>query len=117
MSDQPSAIQRTEIEVGESAITRTPRLGVTLSHDHTAAASDGGALTNDLHDGYLEIVAIGTPSNPPVNSWRFFSRINGTNIELVCRAPLGGECILCTKPNTAVAGSGELMGILGLTYP
>lgn len=74
--------------------------GSTADHNHTGTG-DGGELTNDLHDGYIDLQAISTPSNPAVNIGRIFTRTSGSNIELVWRSVSGAECIICTIDNTA----------------
>jgi hypothetical protein len=74
--------------------------GTVAAHDHTSA-DNSGVLTNDEHDGYTQMLAIATPSNPSANNIRIFPRVNGLNIELVMLSALGNECIICTLPNTA----------------
>lgn len=70
------------------------------AHDHTTA--DGsGVLTNDEHDGYMNVSAIATPSNPSVGAVRVFTRTNGNTIEVVARSATGDECIICTLINVA----------------
>ena len=72
-------------------------------HDHTSAASDGGALTNDEHDGYSEYVEIATPGNPANLKLRIFPRPKAGEAgytEYVVRGPTGDECVLCTLANS-----------------
>jgi hypothetical protein len=49
-----------------------PKKLVTLDHNHTEAARDGGVLTNDVHDGYVEMSEIATPSTPAANRLRLY---------------------------------------------
>ena len=87
-----------------------------MDHNHTTALNDGGVLTNDLHDGYSQYAKISTPTSPPANSIRWFTRLNGSMIDVILKSALG-ECVVCSLQNTSGAGlSGQLMGTLGLTY-
>lgn len=54
-------------------------------------------------DSYQDIQVIADPGSPATNKGRLFTRLNGANLELVFRGPLGGECVLCSQPNSAVA--------------
>lgn len=70
------------------------------SHNHTTA--DGsGVLTNDEHDGFQNLLAISTPSNPSLNNARLFPRLSGNNIQLVMLSATGQECVICTLVNVA----------------
>ena len=77
-----------------------------VDHNHTSTPNDGGVLTNDEHDGFMNISAIATPANPSAGAGRFFTRLNGDNIELVLRSAVGEECIPCRILN--VNNTGEL---------
>lgn len=87
---------------GDSAADSVTIAGSTIDHNHTAGG-DGGVLTNDLHDGYMQIAEIATPSSPPADSGRLFTRANGSTIELVFMSSQGIECIICSEPDNTVA--------------
>lgn len=76
--------------------------GSLASHNHTSAGGDGGVLTNDEHDGFLDIAESSTPSNPATNHGRLFCRANGSNIELVFISSQGTEYIICSLPDNVV---------------
>lgn len=44
-----------------------------FAHNHTAD-NDGGALTNDLHDGYVEIATSTAPSTPAAGKMRIYAQ-------------------------------------------
>lgn len=44
-----------------------------FAHNHTAD-NDGGALTNDLHDGYVEIATSAVPSTPAAGKMRIYAQ-------------------------------------------
>ncbi len=50
--------------------------GGTSDHNHTSTASDGGVLTNDEHDGYLDVAASSTPSTPSAGHARLYAQTN-----------------------------------------
>lgn len=47
-----------------------------FAHNHTAD-NDGGALTNDLHDGYVEVATSATPATPAAGKMRVFAEDAG----------------------------------------
>lgn len=46
----------------------------TASHNHTATAGDGGVLTDDEHDGFIELVEIASPTAPAANKMRLYAK-------------------------------------------
>jgi hypothetical protein len=92
---------------GDSTADSVTIAGTTIDHNHTAGG-DGGILTNDLHDGYMQIAEIATPSSPPADSGRMFTRANGSNIELVFMSSQGIECIICSEPDNTVTAELQL---------
>jgi hypothetical protein len=57
-----------------SSVSRTDHVHPLGAHDHTAAAGDGGTLTNDTHDGYSEYAEISAPSTPAGNKARLYAK-------------------------------------------
>lgn len=47
-----------------------------FAHNHTGD-TDGGALTNDLHDGYVEVATSAVPSTPAAGKMRVFAEDAG----------------------------------------
>jgi len=47
---------------------------VTEGHNHTSTIGDGGALTNDEHDGYSEYAEIAAPSSPAADKLRLYAK-------------------------------------------
>lgn len=68
-------------------------------HNHTGVG-DGGVLTNDLHDGYMQVSEIADPSNPPQDSVRLYTRpspsLGSGYTEILIRSSVGTECVMCT---------------------
>jgi len=83
-------------------LSNLPGGGSLSSHNHTSAGGDGGVLTNDEHDGFLDILEIATPANPATDHGRLFCRANGSNIELVFLSSQGAECVICSLPDNVV---------------
>ena len=86
-----------------SAVATIPASDITglatLDHNHTGVG-DGGVLTNDLHDGYMQIAEIVDPSNPPQDSVRLYTRpspsLGSGYTEILIRSSVGTECVMCT---------------------
>ncbi len=66
----------------EANIYKDPRLTIGAkgllsslpSHNHTAAAADGGILTNNEHDGFSEFAEIAAPAQPAANKLRLYAK-------------------------------------------
>lgn len=77
-------------------------------------------LSEDLGslDGVFDIINRSSPGNPASGTGRLYTKVSGNNIQLIFRSATGVECTICDISQTGAAGgSGELIGILGLTYP
>lgn len=82
-------------------------------HNHTAAG-DGGVLTNDAHDGYMDLAAISVPSTPAADTLRLFARkvsarmlpkwIGPSGVDVFPQPAFFGNNICIWQPTSATAG-------------
>lgn len=73
------------------------------SGDPSFTLPDLLALVTPEVSNNVRLISTSTPSNPSAGSMKMFTRINGGFVELICRGPLGDECVLCSKVNIADA--------------
>lgn len=82
-------------------------------HNHTGA-SDGGVLTNDSHDGYMDLSAISVPSAPGANTLRLFGRnvsgrmlpkwLGPSGVDVFPQPAFFGNNLCIWQPSSVTAG-------------
>lgn len=73
-------------------------------HDHSNTAGDGGKLTNDEHDGYLEVVLISEPSTPASGRVRMF-----LDSSALLRVKKGDGVVYPLEPGAITTTKGDLL--------